>query len=147
MRPQSVTCAPMASAPALAAAARVGPVGRVSLARKTCGGGGVGACGGGWLCCGRCASAGVCASSIAARSASWVGALAIASAWRSHATGSIPPSQSTSLTPLSRSGLWLAVTTIPVALPVTDDRIAATAPQRNTVDARTSPIVRKPAVP
>ena len=147
MSPRSVTEAPMASAPALAAAASAGPVGRVSLARKTCGGGGSAACAGGCACFGRCASAGVRIVAIAARIASHPGALASASACRSHATGSIPPSQSTSLTPLSRSGLWLAVTTMPVARPVTADRTAATAPQRNTVDASTSPRVRKPAVP
>lgn len=34
-----------------------------------------------------------------------------------HSSGSISPVQSTSLTPLSRSGLWLAVITMPVARP------------------------------
>ena len=63
------------------------------------------------------------------------------------ATGSIPPVQSTSFTPLSGSGLCEAVMTMPVARPVTWERAAASAPQRNTVDARTSPLVRKPAVP
>ena len=66
---------------------------------------------------------------------------------RLQATGSILPVRSTSFTPLSGSGLREAVMTMPVARPVTWGSAAASAPQRNTVDARTSPLVRKPAVP
>ena len=148
LSPRSVTAAPAAAAPARAAAASSGPVGRVSRARKTCGAGGSAARPAGGGGCRFSAGSSVASSFwTTARIASASGALASASASASHVVGNMPPVQSTSFTPLSASGLWLAVITMPHARPVTRERIAASAPQRNTVERRVVPTVRNPAVP
>eukprot|EP00962_Isochrysis_galbana_P011469 scaffold3218_cov99-Isochrysis_galbana.AAC.8 len=60
----------------------------------------------------------------------------------------MPPSQSTSLIPLSASGLWLAVTIRPTHKPPrARERSAASMPILKKVESRMSARARKPAVP
>lgn len=146
-RPKSVTVAPAAVAPEAAASASAGPVGRVSRARNTCGMfPGARPFGGGG--CRELAGSSIAKSLVSTfLISSALPAFASASASPSQLVGNIPPVQSTSFTPLSTSGLWLAVIMMPHARPVTRDRIAARAPQRNTVECNVVPTVRNPAVP